>query len=140
MDSSVLVKLVLREEASDEAESAVIHLLEEEETPSTTEIALPEALNAIWKRAHLMRQLSKTDYRKVVGSTIRLVSRFRLVPTIEIAEVAAEVALKEGITFYDSLYLAAAQELGVKLITADRRLYDAARGRVESSLIGRIKD
>ncbi len=140
MDSSVLVKLVLREEASAEAVSVVIRLLEEGGTPSTTEIALPEAVNAIWKRARLMRKLSKTDYVKSVGSMIRLVSLFRLVPTIEIAEGAAEIALEEGITFYDSLYLVAARELGVRLITADRRLHDAARGRVESTFIGRTND
>jgi predicted nucleic acid-binding protein len=140
VDSSVIVKLVLKEESSAEAEATVLQLLEEGGTASTTEVALPEAANAVWKRARLMRKLGRADYRRAVGSLIRLFSRFRLVPTVEIAEAAAELALSEGITFYDSLYLTAAERLGVRLITADRRLHDAARGRVESTLIGRVKD
>ena len=137
LDSSVLVKLVLEEEASDLAKATVTRILDGGEAISTTESALPEAGNAIWKRAHLLHQLGEEEYHKAMDSAIRLTTCIRLTPTTEIAAEASEIALKQGITFYDSLYIAAAQQAGARLLTADKKQHQAARRRVESTLIGR---
>jgi len=137
LDSSVLVKLVLSEESSDEAKEAVTRILDAGGAISSTESALPEAGNAIWKRTHLLHQLDVEEYQTAISSAIRLITRMRLIPTTEVAGDAAEIALSEGVTFYDSLYIAAAQQTGSRLLTADRRQHQAARGRVESTLIGR---
>jgi predicted nucleic acid-binding protein len=45
-------------------------------------------------------------------------------PDASLADKAASLAYKEGITFYDATYLALAQSLGTKLLTADRDLID----------------
>jgi predicted nucleic acid-binding protein len=137
LDSSVLVKLVLSEESSDEAKTTVTRILDAGGAISTTESALPEAGNAIWKQAHLLHQLDAAGYHTAMDSAIRLITRMRLIPTTEVAGDAAEIAINEGVTFYDSLYIAAAQQTGSRLLTADKRQHQAARGRAESTLIGR---
>jgi predicted nucleic acid-binding protein len=137
LDSSVLVKLVLSEESSNEAKAYVTRILDGGGAITTTDSALPEAGNAIWKRAHLLHQLDAEGYHTAMGSLIKIVSRMEPVPTIDIAGDAADIALEEGVTFYDALYVAACSHTGSRLLTADKRQYDAAHGRVESTLIGR---
>ena len=46
-----------------------------------------------------------------------------VMPTAEVAQVVVRLATRYELTFYDALYLGLAQELGMELITADRRFY-----------------
>ena len=43
-------------------------------------------------------------------------------PTAELTQAVIRLAKRFGLTFYDALYVGLAQELGMELITADRRL------------------
>jgi predicted nucleic acid-binding protein len=49
------------------------------------------------------------------------------------AQVAVDLALPLGITIYDTLYLALAERQATMLITADRPLFEAARGDRDTS-------
>jgi len=49
-----------------------------------------------------------------------------IVPTAEVVHAALRLASRYHLTFYDALYVGLAQQLGVDLITADRRLYHRA--------------
>ena len=46
-------------------------------------------------------------------------------PVRPLLEPAYEIALATGRTLYDSVYLALSTALGCKLVTADRRLFNA---------------
>lgn len=54
-------------------------------------------------------------------------------PDAPLASKAASLAYKEGITFYDATYLALAQSLGAKLLTADRHLVDKLSQETKAS-------
>jgi predicted nucleic acid-binding protein len=55
-----------------------------------------------------------------------LVAPVVLVPLEELVEPGIELAIELGLTVYDSLYLALALRGGHSLVTADRRIVEAA--------------
>jgi len=48
---------------------------------------------------------------------------------------AMEIATSEGVTFYDASYIAVAAKTKSTLVTADRKLYDAARKHAKALMI-----
>jgi predicted nucleic acid-binding protein len=56
-------------------------------------------------------------------------------PTERLLHHAAEMAHQTRLTFYDALYLAVARELNTRLITADKRLHEAAGKMVPVTLL-----
>jgi predicted nucleic acid-binding protein len=48
---------------------------------------------------------------------------------------AARISYQHGISIYDALFLALAEELGCPLVTADRRAFARAESRVEIRLL-----
>jgi predicted nucleic acid-binding protein len=50
-----------------------------------------------------------------------------VVPTKNILGIAAEIAEKYELTFYDSSFIALAQELQFKLKTADRKIFEQTK-------------
>ena len=45
----------------------------------------------------------------------------------DLLDLSAEIAFQKNITFYDATYIALAKELGLHLITADKKLYEKAK-------------
>ena len=58
--------------------------------------------------------------------------------TDPVVDSAAEIAFTENITFYDAVYLAIAENFGVKFVTADKKLYEQIKKR--KSLISLLED
>lgn len=49
--------------------------------------------------------------------------------TDTVVDSATEIAFTENITFYDAVYLAIAENVGVKFVTADKKLYEQIKKR-----------
>ncbi len=129
-DASVLVKLVLQERASAEARELLKQALFRGEEIYTSDIALAEALNTLWKHATLHRDLGTEEALKAAQDLLATTSRMRLVATTDIALDALRTALQTGITLYDALYAAAAKKLSATLITADEKLAEKASRQI----------
>lgn len=88
------------------------------------ELILAETANAFWKavRAEIMTA------EEMRGALRQLPSFFaRLVPTHDLLQEAAEIAVTAGHPVYDCFYLALAEREGAPLVTADKRLASVAR-------------
>lgn len=59
------------------------------------------------------------------GALSRVGRSVQLAPTAELVPTALELAMEHGRSIYDSLYVALAVREGCRLVTADRRLYNA---------------
>jgi predicted nucleic acid-binding protein len=83
-----------------------------------------EVANAAWKR-HRRRELDELSARQLV----RDLTRFPLVlhGTAHWTGQALEIAMRHGLTVYDSMYLAIAAGERCRVVTADRRLYESCR-------------
>jgi predicted nucleic acid-binding protein len=121
VDASVAVKWVMAEENGD----AALRLLE-----GGFELAAPahwlgEAASAIWaafRRGDLVAQEAHERAAFLAATPITPVPLERLVTD------AMGIAVRLGVTIYDALYLALAEEREAMLITDDRRLLSAVHG------------
>ncbi len=120
VDASVAVKWVMAEE---HAEAALL-LLESGIGLAAPAHWLGEALNAIWaasRRGDLVEQEAQERAATLAEAPVAAV------PLGQLATAAMTIALRLGITIYDSLYLALAEQQDATLVTDDRRLLQAAR-------------
>jgi predicted nucleic acid-binding protein len=102
----------------------------------TLDLALIESTNAVWKKAHLLKELNKVDMNVIVDVIKNYMPRLlKIYDSRNQLDRALEISLKEGITIYDSLYIALAENLGVGLLTGDRGQYEKGRKYVDSVLI-----
>ncbi len=128
LDASFLVKLVLEEERSEEAERLIKEWILEGEEVATLDLAFPESFNALCKRA-VKGELSQEECREAAEDLYKILSRIRVYQSREFILKAVDISLEHGITVYDSLYLSLAADRGGDLATFDEEL-----GRVAAKL------
>ena len=122
LDASFLVKLVLGEEGSGEARSLARSWARSGEVMATVDLALPEALNAVWKHCLGIGDIGRDEAIDIVEDLLRLWRTLRVYPLSKVAREAFVLALEEGITVHDALYLQLARIVGGGLATFDKKL------------------
>lgn len=120
VDASVVLKWFVPEEDSD----AALRLLERERHFLTPGHLLAETTNAIWKRVR-MRHFSVATGYDVVEKIRRTAITFDVVSCRDLAAGAYKLAIAYGRSVYDAMYVALALQRNTRLVTADRRLYNA---------------
>jgi len=97
---------------------------------ATIPLARYEIGNVIWKNYKIRKRISKKEAIES-GNVL-----FELIDSMEMVEPplssAMRIAMEEGITFYDSSYIAAAIESGYDLITDDMKLREVAGSKVRT--------
>jgi len=112
LDASVLVKLVITEPGSERARDIVRSALSKGETMACPDIALAEALNALWKQHALLGRISADAFKGAVEDLLKLWGILHVRATEELAVLACKLALKVRLPIYDALYLALAENAG----------------------------
>ncbi len=123
------------EPGSREAREGSKDLLKAGQGLCMVDLALAEGLNAIWKHVKIHGDLSPDDGRSAIKDLNLLCGKLEVLSTHELSKEAFEIALREGLSVYDSLYIAAARKTGATLWTADGKLHKAARGIVPAELL-----
>ncbi len=119
IDASVAAKWYLPEEHSEAAEG----LLDDRFLRHAPEALYVEVANVLWKRCHQRGELTAEQVRAIRA---RLdAAPLEVYPTRDLLDDAVPIALETGRTVYDAIYVALAARLGCRLVTADRRLYNA---------------
>jgi len=121
LDALFLVKLVL-EEGSGRARSLVRSWVRLGEILATVDLALPEALNALWEHARKIGDLSWDGVIEGVRDFIGIWSKLKVYSSVEVAEDAFKLALEEDITVYGALYIQLAKRLKAGLASFDDRM------------------
>jgi predicted nucleic acid-binding protein len=123
IDASALVKYILHEENWEE----IGMYIREMKPLYSIDHVLKEAGNAIWKHYYLRRGIDLVTARRLMKKLIELIRTQVVIlePESQYMLRALDIALKYGITFYDSLYLAQAQKIG-GLLTSDRKQAEVA--------------
>ena len=120
VDASVAVKWLFTEDGTVEARRLLAHRI----MLHAPDFILIEAANVVWKKA---RRREVADAQSYLQELARLGDLVALAPAADLVTHAAAIALRIDHPVYDCLYLACAEVEEAPLVTADRRLRDAAR-------------
>lgn len=132
VDASVAVKWLVVEEDSADARG----LLDDEELHAPR-LLVSEVANAVWRKV----RLDQVDGR-AAGQLLATISdmpvRWHADETI--CADAIRLAIAHDRPVYDLMYLALAQRLGVRVVTADQRLVNALAGTDLGGLVMPLKE
>lgn len=121
VDASVALKWFVPEIHAEHA----LRLLRKKFDLQAPELIQAEFGNILWKKCRA-GEFDGTTAGEILDSFRR--SPLGLHPHGAFLKLAWEVALKHRQTFYDSLYLALSMTERARLVTADRKFYDALAG------------
>src|SRR5712691_2595563 len=122
VDSSVVVKWIVPEPDSTQADRLVAEVALQGERLIVLDLAFVEVTNAIWKRYH--RGLATLDEaRQFLDKLLRI--PVHVEPAVRLLKPALEIAAKYDRAVYDALFVALCQDLGLQGVTADEPLYNA---------------
>ncbi|XHH10599.1 MAG: type II toxin-antitoxin system VapC family toxin [Candidatus Bathyarchaeia archaeon] len=135
LDSNIIAKLVLNEPNSKEARATIENHIKKGYTLHTSDIALPECLNVIWKHANLFADLNQEDIKSTTLYLLKVYDALAVTPTRDIAHQAIEIAQTTKVAAYDAIYIALTQKLNGTLYTADKKLSTTAETITETKLL-----
>jgi predicted nucleic acid-binding protein len=121
VDASVAVKWFVPETFSAEA----LRLLDVGIRRHIPILLHSEVAQTVWKKVYQRNEIASADGREILRAL--LVAPLEVHPVMPLVEPAFDVALITGRTVYDCIYLALAVALDCKLMTADRKFYNALR-------------
>jgi predicted nucleic acid-binding protein len=122
VDSCIMAKWVLPEADSAQAMCLLTEVVDRGNRLFTLDIAIIEAMNAIWGRCH--RRLITSDCARGFVTDL-LVSPVERLPSESRLKAAFEIALTYDRAIYDALFVALAADLQLPGVTADEPLWQA---------------
>ena len=133
IDSSVAIKWWVPEIHSADA----LRYLDPDMERDAPELLLAEASNILWKKVRAV-ELTRGEAERIAAD-IGLAD-ITIHPMAPLFESALRLALETGRSAYDSMYLALAETLSTRVVTADRRLYNALQGGPHAGLVLWVED
>lgn len=136
LDTNIIVKLVIEEEDSQEARTRVKEALRQGHRLFTVDLALPEALNTLWKHAEIHPDLEDEEVMRAAEDLLLIWDKMSIIPSREVSADALRIAVELKLPVYDSVFLAASRRTSSTLYTADAGLHEASRETFDSELLG----
>ena len=128
LDASALLPLVTRHGRQLIVEASRENLV-------TTDLAIYEACNSLWKLATLLKSISLEDAVEVAAVIKELTMR-NVIELVDYTKLdfswTLRLAHKENLTFYDSSFIITAEGTGAILVTEDEKLEEVARKFVKT--------
>jgi len=130
LDSSVIAAIFFLEEASARALDRA-----SECEPVTLDLAVPEVGNVAWKRVSFSGE-DKGGALDALRDCLEFVRETcTLLESADLLEGAFEIAVQDKVSFYDSLFLAAAEIERIPLLTLDKKLYERVKEKRDLRLV-----
>lgn len=124
VDSSVVAKWFLAESDSSQAQRLIAEVAGAGERLIVLDLAFPEVANAIWKRLR-QRLITMSEAEDCLQDLSK--SPVHIEPAMRFLSPALKIAAQYDRAIYDALFVALAQDLGLRGVTADEPLYNAVR-------------
>lgn len=95
------------------------------------DLTLYEVSNAIWRLAYREKKITREQSLALLDSVLLLMQHMQIISIRGMERHVQELAMSEGLTVYDTAYLAVAEKLNLVLVTDDRELERAAKKYVK---------
>ena len=133
LDASVLVKWFVKEPDTPQALALKTTYLEGSCDLTSLDFSILEVANALQRSKGFTAAEIKRCCDELYALELDLVA---LLP--DLIHAAVDLAAKWNVTVYDAAYVALAQELGARLVTADRTLHTAVTSLRSSTLLAEL--
>ena len=98
------------------------------------DLAVAEVGNAAWKRVAFFGE-SKDATWKSLYKCLEFIKSCSQISSFELAELAYEISVENKTTFYDSLFLAAAEKERVPLYTLDKKMHEKVKAKRDVQMV-----
>jgi predicted nucleic acid-binding protein len=133
VDASVAVKWFLFEEFHEQASV----LLESDDKLFAPDLLLTELANVLWRKC-MADELTLENAKTTLSEVQICLPDMR--DDLDLAPIALEMAITLEHPVYDCVYLALAEQIDGKVITADRRFYNRLEGTPFRDVVAYLPD
>lgn len=98
----------------------------------TLNLAFYELGNAVWKQVHLQKALTQKEGSQALTALTEVYRQMRELHVEDTSSIL-NIAVEEGLTYYDASYIHAATKNDAVLVTDDKSLQTAASKYVETA-------
>ena len=130
LDSSVFAAILFREASSPRALKCA-----SECDPVTLDLAMAEVGNVAWKRVLFFGESRERASDALQDCQDFIATACTLIKASDIFIKAFQIAVEDKVSYYDSLFLAAAEREGIPLLTLDQKLQEKAKAKRDVRLI-----
>lgn len=130
LDASVALKWFVQEEGTARAVAFKDDFLSEKIVLAAPDLMLYEVAGVLKSK----KEFTEDSIQDAVGSLLDMGVEI-FTPTEESLRRTVRVSFRTGLSFYDSLYVALAEQLGARLLTADREIHKKARPLIATVLV-----
>ena len=130
LDSSILAAMFFKEESSSRALKRVAEC-----DPVTLNLAIAEVGNVAWKQVVFSGESKDRALDALQDCQDFITTACILMKASDLTAEAFEIAVENKTSYYDSLFLAAAQEEEMPLLTLDIKLHENVKGKRDVRLV-----
>lgn len=94
---------------------------------SVLDLTVYEVGNGVWSLVYLHKEIDCEGGVRLMKALARMFAQLNVVGLGEKLLEVYDMAIKEGLTFYDASYILAAQSAGLRLVTDDVKLAEKAK-------------
>jgi predicted nucleic acid-binding protein len=130
LDSSILAAMFFKEAASSRALKCAYEC-----DPVTLDFAIAEVGNVAWKQVVFSGERKDRALDAFRDCQDFITTACTLIKASDLTAEAFEIAVENKTSYYDSLFLAAAQEEEMPLLTLDRKLFEKVKAKRDVRII-----
>jgi len=130
VDASVATRFLLKEELSEKAEKVLRSFIEGEIDLAAPTLINYEVGNAL--RTAVSRGITKPAAATSSYQTFLKLKLGKLATSDSQHSETLEWSTRKGVSYYDSAYIISSKTTGFKLLTADAKQLEAAKGEIEA--------
>ena len=115
VDASALIAFFLREEGWRDLAKYMVRTM-------SVDHVIKEFYNAVWKAVYMQKRIDVTRAREIIDMFKKYLSKnMEIRNEINYIDYAYQISLSNGLTIYDSLYIAQAIKENLPLLTLDQK-------------------
>ena len=130
LDSSVLAAMFFKEAASPRALKCA-----SECDPVTLDLAMAEVGNVAWKQVIFFGESRDRASDTLQDCQDFIETACTVIKASDLSMKAFQIAVEDKVSYYDSLFLAAAEREGIPLMTLDQKLHEKAKAKRDIRLV-----